>query len=91
MKRYFVAAAAVLTLAISSVDAQALEIVNEDAENHMVLISSESSEKEVEVAANGTATDDCSPCVVQVGEGEPIEVEGDAVVVIKDGAPSLRE
>lgn len=91
MKTYFVAAATALAFAFSPAGAQALEIVNQDEQNHVVILATDDGEKEIEIAAGETANEDCTKCIVQVGEGEPMEVQGDAVVVIKDGVPAQQE
>ena len=78
------AAVAVFVLA-SLTEAGAVDIVNDDDSPYVLLVDTGEVAKEVEVGGNQTVTGVCEACVVQIGDDDIVEAEGDQIVKIKGG------
>ena len=83
-KAFFVMAAAAISI-LPLTAALAVDIANEDEVNHTVLIGNDGAIEEVEVVAGETMMDVCDACTVQIGDDEPVQAQGEQVVVIIGG------
>ncbi|MEQ9641127.1 MAG: hypothetical protein RIM84_13980 [Alphaproteobacteria bacterium] len=70
----------------ASVAAQALTITNRDAADHQVILEDDEGEQTLVVGANASSDAPCPKgCVLILGDGEPMEFEGNEIVTIEGG------
>lgn len=90
MFNHFHVAVAVLALSMAPfASANAVDITNQDETSHLVVISTDSDDRELEIGAGETLQDVCAKCAIQVGDSDPLETEGNELVLIQDGVPTL--
>lgn len=70
--------------------ANAVDVVNEDPTTHQVVVTEGEDSESIDVTGGQSIADICGKCVLQVGESDPVQIEGDQVAVIKDGRIEIR-
>jgi len=68
--------------------ANAVDVVNQDGEEHLVVVNEGGTESEHVIPAGGSVPGVCGTCTIEVEGGGKTEAAGDEVVVIKDGNPT---
>ncbi|MDH5748940.1 MAG: hypothetical protein OEY85_06490 [Rhodospirillales bacterium] len=66
----------------------AVDVINQDGEDHTLIISAGETQKEMVIKAGETLTKICESCTIQLNEEEPLEAQEDEVVTIKEGKAS---
>lgn len=70
--------------------AQAVDLVNEDDTDHIVMISENGEETGITVIAGESITDVCGSCSLTLGDSDPVAADGDEIVVVKNGQLTKR-
>lgn len=89
MNRFFMAGAMALALALPT-GAFAVDVVNEDAEAHQIVVGIDGAESLVDVPANSTLADICEKCSLSLDGEESYDAAGDQTAMIKDGTLKIR-
>jgi len=72
--------------------AQAVDLVNEDETDHIVMIEENGEETGITVTAGESITDVCNACKLSIGDSdnEPVSAEGDETIVVRNGQLTKR-
>jgi len=70
--------------------ARAVDLVNEDDTDHIIMINENGEETGVTLSAGESVTDVCGSCSLTIGDNVPVAAEGDEVVVVKNGMLTKR-
>lgn len=90
MKKLATFAFATVVACVAPQIAQAVDLVNEDDADHIVMILENGEETGIAVSAGETITDVCNSCSLSVGDNDPVLAEGDETVVVKNGLMTKR-
>ena len=89
MKKPFLIAFVAMFAAAPLTAAHAVDAVNTDGQDHVLLVSSDDGAKQVEIGAGQTIKSLCKACEITIGDQDPVSAEGDEVVSIKGGKASV--
>ncbi len=89
MKKIALTAIAAFFAAAPFITAHAVDVVNQDDQEHLVFFGTDDDSKEASIAPGETLAGLCEACSIQINDEEPVIAEGAQVVVIKDGKASL--
>lgn len=70
--------------------AQAVDLVNEDDTDHVIMIMENGEETGITLSAGESYTDVCQSCTLSIGDNEPLQVEGDELVIVRNGLLTKR-
>jgi len=70
--------------------AQAVDLVNEDDSDHIVMIEENGEETGITVSAGESITDVCNACTLSVEDNVPVKAQGDETVVVRNGLLTKR-
>ncbi|HEY9163690.1 MAG TPA: hypothetical protein VIN57_03680 [Magnetovibrio sp.] len=82
-------AATALLLSVSA--ASATDLLNQDADAHMVTVTTAEGSDTIEIAPSSEVMDVCHGCTLALENGEPVDAMAADVVMIIDGALSIQE
>ena len=92
MKKFATFAFATVVACVAPQIAQAVDLVNEDDADHIVMILENGEETGVTVSAGESITDVCNSCTLSIGDNdnEPVSAEGDETIVVRNGLLTKR-
>lgn len=70
--------------------AQAVDLVNEDDTDHVIMINENGEETGIALSAGESVTEVCGSCSLTIGDNDPVSAEGDDIIVVKNGQLTKR-
>ncbi len=90
MKKLAILALGAVVAFVTPQIAQAVDLVNEDATDHIVTIIEDGEETNITVNAGSSVTEVCESCYLSIGDSDPVEAEGDEEIFVKNGTLTKR-
>lgn len=85
MHKFIIAGIAVTTCLFSVQDVQATDILSQDSEAHVLIITEDEMERIVDIEAMGEIRDVCNGCTITLEDGQSITAKANDIVAIIDG------
>jgi len=90
MIRLAISSVAAVFLCVTAQIAGAVDLVNEDDTDQIVMMTENGEETGITISAGESITDVCGSCSLTIGDNEPVTAEGDEIVVVKNGQLTKR-
>jgi len=89
MKHVLPIAVAIFALGFAGTG-NAVDVVNEDTATHQVVVTEGDQAEAIDLQGGQSLADICEKCLLQVGESDPVSIEGNQVAVIKNGKIEIK-